>query len=451
MASSKSSSIRITKEWQNFLLSKNPDVTITPKKDIIYGPYIIDWKHKTGNYTFTVTLSVSYPFTSPNISIPENVKTMKYEVGNILDFFLQLKTYLQERWYLGLSIFEILNNLTQRYDNFEKGFKSSEKNAEALSKNFYKKNSGKVQGNNSVNDKKPNPAEAPKSNKAAANNNSNAYFPSKANVAKNSKIKKGEESRCMKLHKFKWQEMSCYMDSLMFALFAFPSSFVQRYILEDTAVGADADTLGYLRTIYNSRQGANSDCNNRIRNSMPDFQDRRMGDPSEFLRVILDRLIILNTTSISAKTTEEIKVKPVIKVSVTEEMPTNLSLDDVHTTEFTYETTATHKTNDNFIAIDINRQEQDRAGKIKISNKQFEFEENITIENSDGDIILLPLTSVIFYSKRHYTCYFLCNGSWYLYDDTGPSITKIGNFAKMKKEAGKGCVLLLYNDSDCSV
>lgn len=285
--------------------------------------------------------------------------------------------------------------------------------------------------------------------------NSNAYFPSKANAAKNAKVEKGKETRCTNLHKFKWQQMSCYMDSLMFALFAFPSTFVQLYILGDAAGEADANTLSDLRTIYNSRQGANSACNNRIRNSMPQFEDRVMGDPAEFLKEILNRLRILNTTAISTSTGEEINVKPLITVGVMEEMPTELSVGELHCWDFEYESNATYKTDDNFIAIEINRQENGHNGKgIHISDKLFRMEESVHIQNSDGDNILLLLTSVIYFSGNHYTCYFLCNGNWYLYDDnTKPrqSITKIGNFEEMNAEAGDGCVLLIYNDSNCSI
>lgn len=288
------------------------------------------------------------------------------------------------------------------------------------------------------------------------NSNSNEYHPN-ALIAKKAKQKEiADQQRCASVNKFIWQENSCFMDSLMFALFAFPTDFVKKYILHGAAAGADAGILKIMRGINTSRIKANSECNNALRNSLgEDFSNRQYGaDPAEFFKVILDRLKIKSAKVVSTFTGEEIKVVPCIMLNVDEDIPTNLSEDHLNgeMTELG-EPEVVYKVDDNFVSFAINRQVEE-DGQTVISDAYFKMQPDITVINSEGDDPTLLLNQVIvvrYGAINHYVCYFRCNDYWYLYNDSGPTIEKIGDIDDMNEAAGDGCVLLIYSNIDNTV
>jgi len=289
-------------------------------------------------------------------------------------------------------------------------------------------------------------------------NSNSEFFPTAANVKSAKKTETDKAERCASVNKFIYQDNSCFMDSLMFALFAFPTDFVNKYILDHSAAGADAAILQIMRGINQSRIGANSICNNALRNSAGIFFENSRnvgGDPAEFFKLILDKLNIKSAKVVSAVTGEEIEMAPCIMLNVGEDMPTNLLEDGLNgvMTELG-EDEVVYKVDDNFVSFEINRQVE-KQGQTVISRAYFQMQPEIAVTNSEGVQTLLSLNQVIvvIYGKKinHYVCYFKCNDYWYLYDDTESKIEKIGEFHVMNEEAGDGCVLLIYSDINNTV
>jgi len=290
------------------------------------------------------------------------------------------------------------------------------------------------------------------------NSNSNEYHPTAASAKSAKQKEMADQQRCASVNKFIWQENSCFMDSLMFALFAFPTDFVKNYILHGAAAGADVGILKIMRGINTSRIKANSECNNALRNSLgEDFSNRQYGaDPAEFFKVILDKLNIKSAKVVST-TFEgvELEVAPCIMLNVGEDMPTDLFRDHLNgeMTELG-EDEVFYKVDDNFVSFAINRQVEE-DGQLVISEEYFDIQPEIAVTNSGGTEALLFLNQVIVvrYGQgiNHYVCYFKCNDYWYLYNDSGPTIEKIGEFDVMQEQAGSGCVLLIYSDIDNTV
>jgi len=286
-------------------------------------------------------------------------------------------------------------------------------------------------------------------------NSNSEFYPNSASAKSAKKTETDKAERCAAVNKFIYQQNSCFMDSLMFALFAFPTDFVNKYILHGAAVGANAGFLQIMRGISQSRIVANSVCNNALRNSAGIyFQNSRNvgGDPAEFFKVILDKLNIKSAKVVST-TVEglELEVMPCIMLNVGEDMPTNLFEDHLHgaLTELG-EAEVVYKVDDNFVSFEISRQ----FGEY---GQYFEMQPEIAVTNSEGtkNILLLNQVIVVRYGEEdeinHYVCYFKCNDYWYLYDDTESKIEKIGEFHVMNEEAGDGCVLLIYSDINNTV
>ena len=301
---------------------------------------------------------------------------------------------------------------------------------------------------------------------------------------------------CTAIHKFTNDGSSCYRDSIFFALFAFPSlSFygelmTARPVRESVRPNATRlseqeieqkmrekqKLVTFLHTVSQTLIGANgrSECPmlpdsiKLVRRSENNYQSS-----VEQLNRIFDVLEIETVTMIETitKVTKDgtnnseprrFHGSPIITLEkgiYPNNIPHQLSHsntrdDDLQvdgaangvkrrtriTTHVDYETTIP------FIVLGLERLEARRSLQVE-DKTPITFQEHITIKVY-GTQTNLPLNQVIYYSVAHYTCYFRCNNNWYLYNDSGATITLIGTFAEMLKETKRGWTLLFYNDAD---
>lgn len=282
------------------------------------------------------------------------------------------------------------------------------------------------------------------------------------------------------------QRNSCYVDSLLVALFIHKSSFIKNKLLNGEATTKTGNLIiKKLNEIYNgihSDKGSSCSVNrNELRELLQKYNDKYEDDHIDFVKSPLEPSDVLRIFSTIVPLTTEVKntryeitdgKQKIVRNEIDDETINKIiitndkafdgdvgkMLKQVKYTKSTLKSKKEIITNmidvydysaSKFLVVTLNRHlQEDKVvnGKVKtirtIDDRVVTFPEKL-----DGS---LELSSIIVHigSDRggHYICYFRCENEWYRYDDTTIKITKIGSFTELLKIDGirTKCTDLVY-------
>jgi uncharacterized UBP type Zn finger protein len=318
---------------------------------------------------------------------------------------------------------------------------------------------------------------------------------------------------CEKLNSIIWKGNSCYLNSVLYSLLAIPNNFIDELLsydikqrpgvdnkIEDVKVRQEIQQelmllKNYIRCFipgiklrYNSNNLRNIFKKLEINNPESKWWDGKPKDSGEFLIFLMDLFQSKTNTSfmeqsgyhmesgVKVKDDVIIDTKKSVVVSVENEQ---LNKREIKITKFLNQTFK-HKweapsrvgapldpwiskdgkqytvriqekkiIDSKYIIFNIMRKYISvEAGRLikRINKSKIIPGKSFTIES--GKIFFLS-SIVVYVSKCHYVCYYVCDSVWYLHDDTETKIKKIGDYTDLLNEdvdVQRNGVLYFYSE-----
>ena len=281
---------------------------------------------------------------------------------------------------------------------------------------------------------------------------------------------------CEIIRGLNWTGASCYLDSVLVALFATPTEFTEKMLYDPeyhTTQGVIVQKQ--LRKIVESMRGQKlvKTCSN-LRLAFKQvyhpekYWDSNTKDAGEFLVYLLSIFPDTNTASLTEtgyftnnltdlNPSDKVQANTIIdtrasivwtvdSLYLAQQPPTakisdfttmqftstfdkeNLYIDEKTGKKYRKKTTVRSLVDAPYIVFNIMRKNVITNGLIKIRIIPDE-----TIELPENRFF--TLSSIVVYVPGHYVCYFSCGNTWYFYDDSGGmhNIKKIGGYTSLLK------------------
>jgi hypothetical protein len=285
--------------------------------------------------------------------------------------------------------------------------------------------------------------------------------PKKSQTKKDAKEAKFE---CDNMKGLEWVGNSCYLDSVLFALFAVPNKITPRFLEDHENSPLQEELLKMIEYMRNGT-GVSKNCSDfRVKlqeenagNVVP-FATGNMQDAGEFLLYLVDQNRLKNVGDMLTCSeniygsnddgltwvleTNRIFSSSIvwnIESSILESMNIN---SDNHIRDLTTKTDIyeidlwkygvrkdENKIIDSdYIIFNIIRKKKINDTKVKFLTHKIIPDETIVLENGKQ----LSLNSIVVYKNAHYQAYIKCGGKWYRYNDTSDiKVTLIGSYKNM--------------------
>ena len=279
-----------------------------------------------------------------------------------------------------------------------------------------------------------------------------------------------KEDNCIQKNTFSWVENCCYIDAVIVAFFIGCSNFAEKHINKELKMENNLkirkNIQSQLKIIFDimmdTSQKQYIDCKMirkyiKYHPTSDNFHFTDLNDASDFLKYIFEILeinsshvneTVYGTDNINSENPRESsmdkiteKVKKESNIFENNDLP-YLKKNKIYTTKkflkssdepsdlknnFKYERKIIKKEliKTDCLVLRINRYfDDDIFYKTKIIPSR-----KIKIENN-----YMYLTAILVFENLHYTCYFLCEGGWYYYNDaTLKKIKYIGDYNNMVK------------------